>query len=107
MEKPREYLYNKDYLAGYRDGIRDAVSGKSTKMMQNDILDLPIKVMALSTRARNCLSHAGCTYIADVIALSEDTIMAMRNLGSKTASEIALWLNANGIYNSAWSDFLR
>lgn len=106
MKEPQDELYYKGYVAGYRDGITDAASGRNATAEEIDILNLPIKAMALSARAGNCLRLAGCTYIADVAALSEYAITTMRRLGTKTASEIAHWLDAQGICYSAWSKYL-
>lgn len=106
MTKPQDDLYYKGYIAGYQDGIRDAAAGRNVKMTESDVMGLPIRGMALSVRASNCLSRAGCTNVADVAALSEHSIAVMRNMGTKTASEIARWLDAHGISFSAWSKYL-
>lgn len=107
MQKNQDDHYYKGYIAGYRDGMTDAASGKTAAITESDVINLPIKGMALSTRAYNCLARADCVYIADVAALSEITIATMRNLGPKTASEIAHWLDEHGIRYSAWSRFLQ
>lgn len=93
------------YLAGYRDGVKDVTSGKAVAWQLSDLGKLPIKAMALSTRAYNCLVNCGCTYVEDVIALSSYSIMTMRNLGPKTAAEIAHWLLDHGILSSAWTEY--
>ena len=98
--------YYKGYIEGYREGIIDAASGQTTKKIENDITAFPIKAMGLSTRAYHCLQRAGCTHIIDVVTLSEHTIATMRNLGTKTASEIAYWLDRQGICYSAWNKYL-
>ena len=100
-------MYYIGYVRGYRDGLRDAATGKTADMAESDITALPIEAMALSTRAINCLSQAGCVYISDVAALSDHAIAIMRNLGPITASEIARWLDAHGICYSAWSKYLK
>ena len=101
-----ESQYQKGYIAGYRDGLRDGVQGKAPIPVAEDIRHLPIAAMEVSTRARNCLAAAGCAYISDAAALGEERILAIRNLGPKTAAEIARWLDAHGIVFSAWSSFL-
>lgn len=105
MKAAQDDLYYKGYIAGYRDGISDAASGVTTKMIESDIANLRIKAMALSTRAHNCLLRAGCAYISDVMAFNEHTITTTRNIGAKTASEIARWLDEHGICYSAWSKY--
>ena len=99
-------IYYKGYIAGYKDGIQDGIRGKSITEIDNDICKLPIKAMNLSTRAYNCLIRAGCVYISDVVSISDRTIETIRNLGTKTASEIASCLHGHGITYSAWSKYL-
>ena len=98
----KEPLYVKGYLAGYWDGVRDSAVGCIAQWQENDIARLPVQAMGLSTRACNCLVHSGLTYVKDVVALNEDEIMRIRNLGPKTAPEIADWMVGHGILNSAW-----
>ena len=106
MEKLQDSLYYKGYVEGYREAVEDIACGKTTNMVEKSISNLPIEAMTLSTRAYHCLTRAGCAYIADVTALSGHTIATMRNMGAKTASEIAHWLDAHGICNSAWVSYL-
>lgn len=106
MENQQGYLYYKGYVAGYRDGAADAANGVVREMNEQDIASLPVEMAELSARARNCLSRAGCMRISDVISLSDHTIATMRNLGGKTASEIARWLDTHGICYSAWNKYL-
>lgn len=102
----KDPIWFKGYIAGYRDGVRDGVSGKTAQWQTSDILKMPIQAMELSSRAYRCLLYSGCEYVEDVIALTDDTIIKMRNLGRKTASEIAEWVTAHGIYHSDWSKYL-
>ena len=106
MINTQDNLYYKGYVAGYRDGIADVASGKTLNMIKSDVASLPVKAMGLSTRAYHCLQGAGCVYVADVMGLNEHTIATMRNLGTKTASEIARWLDGQGVCYSAWSKYL-
>lgn len=101
MEHKR--LMIEGYLEGYIDGFRDGASGKSRN---EDFLCLPIKIMPLSARARNCLTSAGCDTVADVISLKDSKIDRIRNLGIKTGKEIALWLVENGMFESAWNKYI-
>ena len=106
MENQRGYQYYKGYVAGYRDGTADAANGAVREMNEQDITSLPIEMAELSARARNCLSRAGCIRISDATSLNDHTIATMRNLGRKTASEIARWLDEHGICYSAWNKYL-
>lgn len=101
----KDPLYYEGYIAGYRDGVKDAISGKTDDWQSSELGKLPIHAMAISTRACNCLVRCGCTYVEDVVALSAESIMRMRNLGRKSAAEIAPWLTEHGILCSAWSEY--
>ena len=68
--------------------------------------NIPVAVMGLSVRARNCLVRAGCQTLADVLALEEEAVGRMRNLGPKTASEIAHWLADHYYFSSVWVQYL-
>ncbi len=106
MQNSQDYLYYKGYIAGYRDGLKNANECQTLGAIEGDIMNLPIEAMALSARAHNCLYRNGCKYISDVVALSEYTITTARSMGPKTASEIACWLDEHGICYSAWSKFM-
>ena len=106
MENYKESPYIKAYIAGYRDGVADAYSGKVKTPNSNDPHAIPVPVMGLSTRACNCLLYSGCKTVADVLALEDDAIRRMRNLGPKTAAEIAQWLVDHYYFSSAWVQYL-
>ena len=102
----KDLLYREGYIAGYMDGVKDAVLGKVNDWRASDTASLPIKAMDISTRAYNCLAMCGCVLVKDVADLSSEAILRMRNLGPKTASEIANWLTSQGILSSAWSEYI-
>ena len=102
MNKMSDPIYREGYLAGYLDGLQ---VGNVVEQRNDDCLYQPIVATNLSMRAKNCLIRSGCITIADVIALSPCNIETMRNLGSKTAAEIARWLDACGIQHSPWSRY--
>lgn len=101
-----ENQYPKGYMAGYWDGIRDATQGRINENGTEDMLNLPVEIMEISTRAKNCLIRTGCKYISEVTKLGEYEIAIMRNVGTKTAHEIAKWLDDQGIHYSAWCKYL-
>ena len=70
--------YYKGYIAGYRDGIANTISGHAAPIDENNLSLLPLKAMAISVRAHNCLLRAGCAYIADVANISDYTICHIR-----------------------------
>ena len=106
MDHSKDSQYYKAYIAGYCAGVADAYTGNVRTFPSNDSAGLPIEAMELSTRACNCLLRSGCKTVADVFALDEHTVRTMRNLGTKTASEIANWMIAHGYCCDVWSQYL-
>lgn len=106
MERNRGDRYCEGYIAGYLDGVRDGRNGKEADFAEGDMAALPVRAMDVSARARNCLSAAGCGQVADILALDARTVATMRNLGVKTAAEIAHWLDGHGIRSSVWARYL-
>lgn len=98
--------YRKGYVAGYRDGLKAAAQGKTVEDTVGNLPDLPIDAVPLSTRAKNCLIQYGCLYASDIAKLSAHTIATMRQMGPKSAAEIAQWLDEQGIHYSAWCNYL-
>lgn len=106
MDISKESQYYKAYIAGYRDGVSDAFSGKVQSHKTNVPEKIPIDIMGLSTRARNCLLRVGCKTVADVLALDDRAVMTMRNLGPKSAAEIAQWLVDHYYFSNVWIPYL-
>lgn len=104
----REYNkgYSAGYQAGYLDGTTDAASGRTRPVASDEMLNLPIAQLGLSTRAHNCMVAAQCRRIGDVARLTEEQISTMKRLGRISANEIALALHAQGIKHTAWDNYL-
>ena len=100
-------LYRQGYLAGYQKALMDYQILPQDSQIPVDIATLPVDHLGLSARAINCLHAAGCRCIADVCGLELLRIQRMRNLGPKTAAEIAGLIVGYGIHHTAWSQFLR
>ena len=108
METEHEQaLYRQGYLAGYQKALMDYCIFPKDSHIPVEIQTLPLDNLGLSARAVNCLRSAGCNCIGDVCGLDELRIQRTRNLGPKTAAEIAALIVGYGIYHTAWSQFLR
>ena len=55
---------------------------------QSHILDMPIEDLGLSVRSLNCLKRAAVKTVGDLVALSEDDVMKLKNFGQKSLVEI-------------------
>lgn len=60
-------------------------------------LQTPIDELNLSARSYNCLKRAGKNTLKDVCSMSERELYGIRNLGSKSASEIINTLAQRGL----------
>ena len=98
--------YSVGYQTGYQDGAADAASGRSRPAAPDEILNLPIEQLSLSTRAYNCMVSAQCKRIGDVARLSEEQIVTMKSLGKVSANEIAQALKNQNVQRTAWDKYL-
>ena len=59
--------------------------------------DIPVESLNLSVRSFNCLKRAGISKISELLDLTEDEIMKMRNFGKKSLDEIIQVLAERGL----------
>jgi DNA-directed RNA polymerase subunit alpha len=59
--------------------------------------DVPVETLNLSVRSYNCLKRAGIAKVSELLDLSEDEIMKMRNFGKKSLDEIKQVLAERGL----------
>lgn len=98
--------YKQGYLAGYQAGVGAAIQGRQDSNVAEDVALLPVELMEVSTRAKNCLRKAGCNNIGNVINLEMNAVIRIKNLGKATGKEIATWLDAHGMPYTVWNQFI-
>ena len=98
--------YSRGYQAGYQQALADYDLIPKDSQIPVEIQTLPLDHLGLSKRAVNCLHAAGCHCMDDVCKLDAARILRMRNLGTKTAAEIAAVIIEYGIHHTAWSQFV-
>ncbi len=59
--------------------------------------DVPVETLNLSVRSFNCLKRAGISKVSELLDLTEDEIMKMRNFGKKSLDEIKAVLADRGL----------
>ena len=68
-------------------------------------LDISIGELDLSVRAYNCLHRAGCNTVEDIVKYCKDPdkngLLGIRNMGKRSAEEVATRLRSFGIDISA------
>ena len=76
--------------------LGDCVEKGVTVVEQMDLLDTPVQQLNLSTRSCNGLIRGGCETLGDVLNLSGQQLIAMRNIGEKCRREIIFTLEGMG-----------
>jgi DNA-directed RNA polymerase subunit alpha len=61
------------------------------------IADMPIEQLDLSARTYNCLKRSGITKVGQVLQMSEEDLLALRNFGQKSLQELREKLREHGI----------
>jgi DNA-directed RNA polymerase subunit alpha len=59
--------------------------------------DIPVETLNLSVRSFNCLKRAGISKISELLDMTEDEIIKMRNFGKKSLDEIKQVLDERGL----------
>ncbi|HEX6541225.1 MAG TPA: DNA-directed RNA polymerase subunit alpha [Ktedonobacterales bacterium] len=52
------------------------------------IYDMPIEELDLTVRAYNCLKRSGITKVGQILTMSEEDLLAVRNFGEKSLNEL-------------------
>jgi DNA-binding CsgD family transcriptional regulator len=80
-------LFWKGIGSAVAEGSRNAFAGGAPADMPA-VGGTPLELLQLSVRPYNCLMRAGVTTIEQLLSLSRDEILTIRQLGSKSMSEI-------------------
>lgn len=75
-----------------KDDIMDVldITEEQVEEARRNVYTTPLIELDLSVRSYNCLTRAGCRSMADVIPkIEDDSIIKVRNLGRRSAKEIA------------------
>jgi DNA-directed RNA polymerase subunit alpha len=59
--------------------------------------DIPVETLNLSVRSFNCLKRAGISKVSELLDMTEDEIIKMRNFGKKSLDEIKAVLDERGL----------
>lgn len=59
--------------------------------------DIPVETLNLSVRSFNCLKRAGISKVSELLDMTEDEIIKMRNFGKKSLDEIIAVLEQRGL----------
>jgi DNA-directed RNA polymerase subunit alpha len=65
-----------------------AAPGQTAIPIPQKTYDTPIEELDLSVRAYNCLKRSGITKVGQVLQMNEDDLLAVRNFGEKSLTEL-------------------
>lgn len=91
----RARLYMKDVMAS-RQMYYDEDQAKQ-RDKQNTLLETPVTDFELSVRARNCLKKMNIRSLGDLLRTSEPELLAYKNFGETSLSEIKAMLSQKGL----------
>jgi DNA-directed RNA polymerase subunit alpha len=61
------------------------------------VFDMPIEELDLTVRAYNCLKRSGITKVGQILTMSEEDLLAVRNFGEKSLNELKDSLKDRGL----------
>lgn len=102
-EMELEAAYNRGYQQGYKDG-KEQEKEKIPDMIAGS--NIPIEQLDLTVRPYNCLKSIGAKTVFDLLQLTDEDIINIKNLGKKSRIEIAKALQKKGLINEAWENLL-
>jgi DNA-directed RNA polymerase subunit alpha len=89
---PEEEQQAEAAAAGFEDGAADGVdavvSGAGLDPKLREILNQPIEMIELTSRASNCLKVARIRTIGELVGKRDEELLAVKNFGKKSLDEI-------------------
>jgi DNA-directed RNA polymerase subunit alpha len=79
------------------DTVTEMVPGGPTQGLSVDLFLKSIDDLELSVRAHNCLVSSGVKRVIDLVNMSDDDILKIKNFGRKSLKEVKEVLNAFGL----------
>ena len=81
-----------------------STSSRPSLSLSPEIYQTPIERLDLSHRTLNCLKRAHITRVGEVLEMSDDELLKIRNFGEKSLSELRSKLAEQGVDSSSGQD---
>lgn len=111
LEQKSKTEYQRGYQNGFVEGVEsqrnESCDESEIERYLNDEKNIPLEELGLSIRSFNCLKRAGCNTLGDVLSITPEQAMKVRNLGRMSAREVAHALIKMNIMESSWNVFLE
>ena len=103
---PKNLKYYKYGLEGHKVRQAEFEEAERQRAYTEKVMETTIYDLDFSVRTFNNLIRAKCEKVSDLVALSEEDILNLKNMGKKQFAEVALKLKALGLLHTAWEKFL-
>lgn len=110
LRRPDAMCYITYGLKGFEERnqrLRLEKEVKKNSELYQQVMGMRFEELDLSVRSFNCLRRAGFVTIGDIVDLTEDEIVGIKNLGWKQYDEIGRKLLARGVFDSAWIGMIQ
>lgn len=92
-----ENLVNHFFLFANLDRVSEAGAQRTTLVVTPEVYQTPIERLELSPRTLNCLKRAHITKVGEILEMSDDDLLKIRNFGEKSLAELKEKMAARGI----------
>ena len=103
---PKNLKYYKYGLEGYKVKKAEFEEAERKRAYTEKVMETTIYDLDFPVRTFNNLIRANCGKVSDLVALSEEDILNLKNMGKKQFAEVALKLKALGLLHTAWEKFI-
>ena len=103
---PKNLKYYKYGIEGYKVKKEEVEEAERKRSYDEKAMETTIYDLDLSVRTFNNLIRAKCEKVSDLVVLSEEDIVNLKNMGKKQLEEVALKLKTLGLLHTAWEKFI-
>ena len=103
---PKNLKYYKYGIEGHKVRQAEFEEAERKRAYTEKVMATTIYDLDFSVRTFNNLIRANCGNVGDLVALSEEDILNLKNMGKKQFAEVARKLKALGLLHTAWEKFL-
>jgi hypothetical protein len=99
LKKSSEVLVTHFFLFGNLGSEARPGSDRPSIMVSPDVYQTPIEKLELSPRTLNCLKRAHISKVGQVLEMSNNELLKIRNFGEKSLQEMLSKLSSQGMLN--------
>ncbi len=101
LSEAADSLVEDFFLFKNLSGSGASVSSRPSLNLSPEIYQTPIERLELSHRTLNCLKRAHITRVGEVLEMSDEELLKIRNFGEKSLSELRARLDEQGVAAAA------